>query len=291
MKNILNYAFVLISMMTIASCDRYEDLKVSQPDFDVYTLSDTYNVGDTIRFILEGKADVITFYSGEVGDLQLSFASQVRFGSQENQLRVMASSDFNGDYTESGINTATWHDITDRFLLGINTTLRPSGTASITDLVIEGHPLYIAFRYVGEASATATQRNWWVNHFKVDVALPGSVSNVALHTSVDWKFVNFAGNATGAGWGWSADGPGGRLLFDPAGSTTYAEGWAIADPIDTDALQPGGVPIKAVIDRQQKEYHYVFNQSGMYNTRFEAVNVTALEEKKATRTISITIEP
>lgn len=291
MKNILNYALLLIGMMAIASCDRYEDLKVSQPDFDVYTSSDTYHVGDTVKFIFEGNADLITFYSGEVGDLQLSFASQVRYGSQENQLRVMASSDFKGDYTESGVKSATWDDITDRFLLGVNTTLRPSGVMSITDLVVEGSPLYIAFRYVGEASATATQRNWWVNHFKIDAALPGSLSNIASHTSVDWKFVNFAGNADGAGWGWSADGPGGRLLFDPVGSTIYSEGWAIADPVDTEALQPGGVPIKAVIDSQQKEYHYVFNESGTYIATFEAANVTAFEEKKVVRTISINIKP
>lgn len=283
------YGVWLSLLILLMACDRNEDLKVLSPDFNVRVASETYRAGDTVRFLLEGDADLITFYSGEPWSLQASFASQVRFGSQPDQLTFMASSDYNGESTEASVNAATWTNITERFDLAINASQRPSGIQNIKDLLVTGQQLYLAFRYVGQPAPA--QRNWWINDFKVDIVTPSVVTNVLTHTEVDWKFVNFGGNAQGAGWGWSADGAGGRILFDPNGSTSYTEGWAIADALDAGLLEPAGVPIKAMIEPMMPSYEYIFHDPGTYRVRFEAANTSILGIERIFRTVDVTIEP
>ena len=79
-----------------------------------------------------------------------------------NQLSVLASTDFNGDYSSlAKVKAATWVDITSRFKLGTNATFVASGIKDITDLMVAGKPIYIAFKYVTKPQATNGAIRWW----------------------------------------------------------------------------------------------------------------------------------
>jgi len=284
MKNLI-YLLSLV-VLFFSSCDKSMD--IASPDFEASTKSATYKAGDTVTFNFTGNADVITFNSGEKGDLLLSFASQTRFGSQPNQISVQVSTDFNGKYTEADVKAATWIDVSSRFTFGTNTTLVSSGVKSISDLTQSGKPLYIAFKYVGQANTTNTMRNWWINNLSINNALAGTTTNVLVQATADYKFVNFVGNPAGVGWSALADG---RILFDPKGSLAYAEGWAIAKPIEPGGLKSSPAPIKAFIDAQMDNYKYVFFATGVYTVTFEAANANRFDNKKVIRELTITVTP
>ena len=284
MKNLL-YTLSLI-LLVCTSCDKTMD--ISTPDFEVTTATTTYKAGDTVKFMFSGNADVITFNSGEKGDLLLSFASQTRFGSQTNQISLQASTDFNGKFTEADVKAATWTDVSGRFIFSTNTTLLSSGVKSISDLAQSGKPLYVAFKYIGQANTTNTMKNWWVNNLKIDNALAGSTTTVLTQATAEWNFVNFAANATGVGWASVADG---RILFDPKGSLIYTEGWAIAKSIAPDGLKSSPAPIKAMIDPQMSSYNYIFHSPGTYTVTFDAANVNRFDNKKSTKQLTINVTP
>ncbi len=97
---------------------------------------------------------VISFYPGLLGNdyayregrvldvkaLLSSFSTTLNNGTQENQLSVLVSSDFNGTYDIANIRLATWTDITSHYVLntrGASASL-PSGTKDIREFVVEG---------------------------------------------------------------------------------------------------------------------------------------------------------
>src|SRR5690606_17878847 len=126
--------------------------------------SNTFKAGEPVKFDLSGKSDLISVFTGEVfrdyafregrkvdtrlGDVFLSFRTAVELGTQSNQLSVLVSTDFNGDYSNlSSVQNATWTDITGRFSLATNANFRNSSVQSIKDLFVDGRPVYLAFRY------------------------------------------------------------------------------------------------------------------------------------------------
>ena len=175
---ITNYLFGL-GMLLLVSCDKDLDVKKA-PTFDVKTDSTTYKVGQPVVFKITGEADIISFYSGQgynnyafkdgrVLDLEtkgatLSFTSSVQLGAQANQLAVLASTDFNGNYSSlASIKAATWTDITSRFTLGNSTTFLASTNQNISDLIVPGKPIYIAFKYLTKPQATnGLARTWMI---------------------------------------------------------------------------------------------------------------------------------
>ena len=170
----------------MASCDK--DLEVAEaPDFSVTTESTTYKAGEEIKFnISGGDANLISFYSGEplkdynftsgrvidVADAgaTMSFSSSVQVGSQADQLSVLYSTDFNGDYSSlASVKAATWTDITDEFKLGTSNKFLASGTLDISSLVVPGKPIYFAYKYVTKPQATnGLARQWFIQSFVVN---------------------------------------------------------------------------------------------------------------------------
>lgn len=168
---------LILAGLFLASCSK--KIEVDAPAFDVTTDALSYAAGTPVVFNFTGNAHEISFYSGEElkdynfrdgnvidvsnGGVTFKFTSARPTGAQPDQLRILASTDFNGDYSSvSTLNAATWIDITDRFTLGTNGTFVPSGEfpTDITDLLIDGKPLYIAFRYITkpqETNGLATQ--------------------------------------------------------------------------------------------------------------------------------------
>jgi hypothetical protein len=267
------YRSILILTIFVGalSCDRDKDLKVSAPDFKVLPLETEYTTGDAVKFNFTGNADLIVFYSGEKGNLQMSFSTQCRYGSQQNQLSIWASTRYSGEFTEASLNTDDWTNITNRFIFATNTTLLSSGEQMINDVLDSNNPLYLAFRYVGLAANPATQKNWWFKNFELKFIRPNTSTTVLTQAEAEWTFVNFANNAASAQWDYTTDD---RIVFTGQNVTAYSEGWAITKAIDPGEFKITGIPIKAYIDPPLENYEYVYNEQGTYNVKFEAINAT-----------------
>ncbi len=182
--NYYNYIMIAGALL-MSSCSK--ELEVATPpDFDVTTTAATYQAGKPITFnITGGEAHNVSFYSGETfkdyafkdgraidvkGDgVTMDFRSSVQVGTQVNQLSILASTDFNGDYSSlAKVKAATWTDITSRFALGTTAAVVASGVKDITDLMVAGKPIYIAFKYVTKPQATnGLARQWFIQTFAV----------------------------------------------------------------------------------------------------------------------------
>ena len=176
---------ILLAGFLLTSCEK--EIPADVPaDFAISTEAITYKAGEEIIFNVKGgDAQRIAFYSGEtqkdyafkggrVIDVKgagatMAFQTSVQVGAQANQLSVWASTDFNGDYTFENVKAANWTDITGRFVLGTTTAFRASGTKDITDLMVAGKPIYIAFKYITRPQATnGLARQWFIQSFVVN---------------------------------------------------------------------------------------------------------------------------
>ena len=194
------YYNMLLGVLLIASCNK--GIEVAVPDFDVTTEATTYKAGQEIIFKIKGgDAHIISFYSGTTlndfafkdgrtidvrgAGATMAFQSSVQLGTQANQLSVMASIDFNGDYSSlAKVKTATWTDITSKFKLGTNATLLASGTQDITDLLVAGKPIYFAFKYVTKPQATnGLASTWYIQSFAI-------VSKALLDNAIALNFTD-----------------------------------------------------------------------------------------------------
>lgn len=181
------YYSILIAGLFLSACEK-PGLEAETPSsFDVTTETATVKAGAPIKFNIKGgDAQTISFYSGESlkeyaqkdgrtvdvagAGATLAFTSSVQLGTQTNQIAVMASNNFSGDYSSlAKVKAATWVDITSRFVLGTNATLLASGTKDISDLIVAGKPLHIAFRYITKPqAANGITRQWFIQSFAVN---------------------------------------------------------------------------------------------------------------------------
>lgn len=203
---------MLIGALLVVSCNK-QLVKLDTPDFDVKADALIYKAGVPIDFNFTGNAHVISFYSGETlkdyafkdgrvidakgAGATVEFSSSVQAGTtQANQLYILASTDFNGDYSSlAKVKAATWTDITSRFALGTSATLLASGKQDISDLAVPGKPIYVAFKYVTKPQATnGLARQWFIQNFAIKsiatLANTASATPIAL-TLADQLSVGF----------------------------------------------------------------------------------------------------
>ena len=281
--------------------------------FNVTTDSVSYKAGTSVRFAFQGgEAQDISFYSGETlkeydykdahlvdvtgQTALLAFSTAVNLGTQLNQLYVMASTDFKGDYSSiTAIKAATWTDITARFKYGTSTTFLAT-SADVTDLLVAGKPLYIAFKYVTKPQAVnGVARQWSIQSLTLTsgkklnntVALtladePGAAFQLvdqnpttapALSTITSAKITLQGNNYTNAN--------------DPT-----SENWAISTGINIDKVNLGpdlSTALKGMTSAALKEYRYVYATPGTYKAVFTASNNSINETKQTSKTINLTI--
>ncbi len=190
-------------LLIFASCDK--EIGLEAPAVNVTTVSNSVKVGENAVFLFDGNADMISFYSGELYNefefrdrrsidiaaqpRYVQFTSSVQGGSQQNQLSVWASIDFQEDYTYAGVNKATWIDITDRFTWGTDATFLNSSLQDITGISDVNKPLYFAFRYITEPQLEkGDSRLWYIQNFQV---MSGATLGDAMLPIVNQEYAGF----------------------------------------------------------------------------------------------------
>jgi len=148
----------------------------------------------------------------------LSFNTSVQYGSQSNNLSVLISTDFNGDYSLESIKSATWEDITKKIKLATDKIPAESGEIDLAKNLVVGKPLYLAFKYNGQASTKPSQRGWGISN--VTINYKGETKTLPIK---DFKIVDNKENHEGATWIKGAD----MMRFRSNQSVKASESWAI----------------------------------------------------------------
>lgn len=316
------FSLIFPCLLLLGACNKDNDMMVEAPSFDVidYEVRDGIDsLGNPVQqivFNLEGNADIISFFSGEVlkeyaykdghvidvDALTMSFEYIATLNSNPNpdwdQLSIHATHSFDGTVTEEG---AGWTDITARFALpkAHEATTRTTTSADISDLLVTGQPLYIAFKYItpprglGEGYTT-----WDIHDFRVNAQTVLGTEAVVNQRDAALPLYHFGPD--------DADTPG-RAARTVSAATRLrfranileenipfmAGVWAVAPPIvlgsEIDLGPDRPTPIKGRIDPVLKEYAYVYVQPGNYKVAFVATNVTTKGEASVVKELDIIV--
>jgi hypothetical protein len=156
--NLTKLIIPAIAAIGMFACKKGSDIHT--PDFNVngYTIKEVMDsTGVSVKevtFQLSGEANVISFYSGLIGNdhsfrdgrilgvdaIPASFSTTVDNGTQDNQLTVMVSTDYDGIADIAHIRAAQWTDVTSLIAFGC-TGYQRSACAWQTDLL--WFPLYL----------------------------------------------------------------------------------------------------------------------------------------------------
>lgn len=308
----IRYIIAALCFVIFASCDKEG---ISQPAFNITgykvtsIVDSSGNTVNQVTFSFSGEAAIISFYPGLMGSdyahrdgrildvkaLLSSFSTTLNNGTQDNQLSVMVSSDFNGTYDIANIHAATWTDITSRFVLNTRdaSASLPSGTKDIKDLVADGKPLYYAYRYICKPqAANGANSTWRIRAFSLQTETDLGVTSLATLTTADWKLVN-DGTIIDAGRGAVIESSGAiRFNGNHLNKEVYTESWAISKAFritDTDMGPDRPIAIKSVINPLLSSYSFNYNIPGTYKAVFVATNASHEGEARIVREIEVTI--
>lgn len=295
--------------LSIAACNR--DTEVGVPDFNVKTESLVYKVGEEVVFDFTGKADQISFYSGEplhdyafldgrisqTSGMPTSFKTNVTYNTQPDMLSVWTSTDYNGGGTFGDIKNATWtNDVSGKFKIAPennpwgSANNYSSGTVDLIEAADPSKPLYVAFKYKNDPSK-GVARNWYMYEFKLNAVTQFSTISVITAPKVfnlvyDDQFV-------------SADQKTSQVYDNYIMFTTptvlrskVVEVWAISPPIyiETKELGPDRpISVKGYRTPMPQKYSYVFNDSGTYTCTFVAYNSSVYGQKEIVKQLEIKI--
>lgn len=309
------YIILLIfsHLIFLMACNDHDNESIS---LEVTPDKNEYNVGDTVRFQISGNSDIISFFSGENGKIyeninrveepgisKLQFTSLRSNGNQLESLKLMISDDFKGIGTDSlttlnNISIANWSDITGRASLSSGTSTL-SGVIDLSDFATSGKPVFIAFKY--SAVSGSIQNKWTISGLTVTNTLSdGSIYTIANLTST--AITNYGNSSTiSPGWvaykvknnyNWVIT-SGTSLVVTGATtiatSTSDAEAWAFAGPINLNRVTPDvGVPIKGMASKIAK-YTYIYTKAGEYNVSFIGRKSTIYGESQVEKKIKLTL--
>lgn len=298
MKKLL---YILTVMAAVTGCNSKD---VPDPDFTVTTKSNTYALGDTSVFYFTGNPYNLTFYAGDSahqyeyrkrtsapGTPQLQFTSYMQTGSQTNSLALMISKDFTGQYDSAGVYSPNthWTDITDRAKLSTGSNNTASGVVDLTDFVNDGKPVYIAFKYTGQKTASA-QRTWTIPTFTVTNALEDGKTKMPVAGSLaDATFAVVTLKNPAVKWVVSATN---LKVTGGAANSNEAESWVITKALTMNRAIPDvGVSVKNISSNTIASYYTIYKTAGTYKAVFEASNITVYDSKSVYKEVGVTITP
>lgn len=265
----------LIIGVVMTSCSKDEKMQYYEPTGPLTVKIDKTSASKGTPFMLSftGIADSVLFYSGKDGHVYeyrnriemegvkpfLSFTSYSQWGAQQNTLKVLVSNDFDGDYDDAGINSATWIDVTSQATLSTGQDNTPSGEIDLTSGLAAGKPLYIAFKFVGAAGTT--QKTWTIKNLNFSSLLPNGVINKNADVgSAGW--VGYNVKNTSAVWKMTAS-----QIQMAGGNETAAENedWIISKAFYTNKVEPDrGEVIRSRYQLMLKDYKFVYDAPGTY---------------------------
>jgi hypothetical protein len=322
MKFIKSKYKIILGLFLLASCTK--DFRLVAPDdFQVSTEASTYRKGEPVKFSFTGNPQFISVYTGEVGkdyafkdgrvmdvtSLKLSVNSSVTNGTgtgspQMNMFSLMASTDFNGDYTSfSSIEAASWTDITSRLTkqeaattTTINAATPPEGI-DLTDLRVPGKPLYIAFKYnIREQSLYGIWRAWRFQAFTLSAITEAGTQILGNMTTTSFRVVQknpeiiSRTTATTATLTLMHS----DLALYPQSADIPTQNWIITQGFNNVNKIDFGpdltIPIQGGTSAvEKKDYSYTFTKAGNYKVYFIASNASTSERKDVIREVDITI--
>lgn len=301
---------LLLGLFALSACDK---LDVEAPDFAVTMDKTEYKVDETAQFYFSGKADMVTFYSGEgganydfrerttaEGTPQLQFSTLLENAGtvpEVNTLRLMASTNFSGSFDSASIRRATWTDITSRAKLSTGPDDKvvdkstPSGTVNLSDFLSADKPLYLAFRYLGYRHAVSRQPKWTIRSFSVsNVVENGFASTTSTIDQIGWRAIDVL-NPTVV---WSVPTTGQAVIDGQIANSTQDNNndWLISKPLDLKRVLPNvGVPIKQLTGKTITSHSYIFKKAGTYKVTFVAMNGSVDERKTEVKQVDIVVTP
>lgn len=297
----------LIGMaMLFGSCKQENILK--DVEFNVTTSAATYKVGDRVQFNFTGNPDIISFYSGEIGNdfaylngrsmpasAAVSFYTSKLSTGQPDQLEVLVSSDFNGVYTLENVQAATWVPITTAFNYATGTTEVFSKEVQVNGFVPKKDNIYIGFRYKTKPRAQAGNllgTRWRITNLSFLLTSEATAEQVALApnsfmkavTSSNYEtnrvritsaYIEFNGNATATG--------------------EATEGWLITNSVLYNGFINYGPDkskqVKTIGTPRVDNFSHAYIKPGVYNVVFTAANATVDGSKQLNKQMQITITP
>jgi hypothetical protein len=285
----------IIGSLSTSSCKK----GVDDPEFDITFNEKVYAINEPIKFNILGGADLITFYSGEVGKEYryrerfrvdgkptMSFTSYSQNTPQANSLSLLVSTDFNGANDIDNLQKATWKDITSRATLSTGTDNTPSGTIDLTDIQVPDVPVYFAFKYVAKQGAVA-QPTWTIKNIVINNTAPdGTLVPVATTANLTWGAINITGAQT---WNNSTT----QSQFVGGGvNVADNEDWTITRGLQLDRVQRSfGVNVKSNPTSKITSYDFTgFTAAGTYTATFEATNSNIDNIKRAVKEFTITVK-
>ncbi|MBB5438594.1 plastocyanin [Pedobacter sp. AK017] len=304
---------MLLLIIFLTACEKKE---IETPHFDVQTDALSYKVGQEVTFKFSGNAENVVFWSGEKGRnyaykdritekgvLQtLQFTSAAGQGTQNDNLSIKISRDFNGIYDAANIAKASWTDITSRAVLSPNPVTGAAGAATssgavnISDQATDGDvPVYFAFRYAS-ASNTLKPRQWTISSFVVSNTLAdGTVNNVVANLGLaGFKGIDVSNPSFQ--WAFTPNVQSPTSVTMTAGNVGEAanEDWLVSVPVKLNqvSLSDYGIPIISITTLSPpKDYKYVFAAPGVYKVVFHAFNQDVAEKTGIIKEMTITIVP
>lgn len=286
-------------IVTFGACTK---LAVDEPKFEVSVQKLRYKVSDTVRFNFEGSVENIVFYSGEPGKNyafinrkqasgtpQLQFTSTLADAGETNTLRLMASTDFNGNFNPEGVASATWTDITSRARLSTGSANTTSGIIDLSDFKQEKQ-VFLALKYQGYKHLTLRQPKWTFNTFTLQNVLPDGNKFQLMNTSdIGWSAIDVKNPTTV--WFISTTGQPTITGFKTGSTNEDNEDWLITKGVDLNSIAPDlGLSIQDLGTARINSYQHIFKVAGVYDVTIVAFNKSLDQEKKIIKTFQITVE-
>ena len=298
-KKMKIYKFFLIAILFLTACSKDES---ENQDFDISTALQTYKVGETVTFNINGNPDNLTFFSGEQGfnydfiDRKsasgvpiLQFTSSVQFLTPDNSLRLLISKDFSGINDSTAIVNATWTDITSKATFATSTTVTQSGRIDLSEFLSSTDSVTIAFRYrdIPKTITTLRQATWTIREFNLLNQLTDRSFNTILMSENAWGVRSFGTNSS-ARWTNSTT----QLVM--TGGTTLAaanDDWIYSKKVLLNtAIADVGKALKNV-STSINTYQHVYATPGNYKVTFVGSSNRPNNQNQTVKSIYITIVP
>lgn len=298
---------VILCLAILTSCQKEEVEDIST--FSVQPASLTIKAGEEAKFILTGDPSQISFYSGEVGnaynfkdmpridkvkELMFQFDSH-NTPTEAVQVQLMFSTDFNGVYRYEDVSAATWHDLSSRFRWAApapwQTNWQPSGAVNLADVLEDGRPFFIAYRYVAPPipEGSIPGRSWRTRSHTLRATTEyDHTVDLASYKTMGWKLVKKDTLLTSS----STVAATILLLSATSGHRLEYEEWGISKLFEADEIDMGidrSVPIKGYADMPLNEFTHLYTEAGTYTATFVASNKTAYNDKEIVKQVNITV--